>query len=147
MEMDCVCSVVIIIQCSGQLANWSLEVNLISDVNMDNWTTDEHTNALVLRMVKSYNIKRNEINGDFKRERFTLEVGDELPAGIVQLAKVYIAKKRKLKAVRSGEVKEETREEEGANFRLQTLRTPQSAPGSRNRSSEARHRPPRQRQL
>ncbi len=73
------------------------EVNLISDVNLDNWTSDEKTNELVLRLVKSYNIKRNEIAGDFKRERFTLEVGDELPAGIVQLAKVYIAKKRKLK--------------------------------------------------
>ncbi|GAA0891412.1 DNA-directed RNA polymerase subunit beta [Fulvivirga kasyanovii] len=73
------------------------EVNLISDVILDNWTTEEKVNDLVFRLVKSYNIKRNEIAGDFKRERFTLEVGDELPAGIVQLAKVYIAKKRKLK--------------------------------------------------
>ena len=48
-------------------------------------------------MVKNYLNRRNIIAGDFKRERFTLEVGDELPAGIVQLAKVYIAKKRKLK--------------------------------------------------
>jgi DNA-directed RNA polymerase subunit beta len=47
--------------------------------------------------VKNYLNKRNVIAGEFKRERFTLEVGDELPAGIVQLAKVYIAKKRKLK--------------------------------------------------
>jgi DNA-directed RNA polymerase subunit beta len=47
--------------------------------------------------VKNYNKKRNEVSGRFKRERFTLEVGDELPAGIVRLAKVYIAKKRKLK--------------------------------------------------
>jgi DNA-directed RNA polymerase subunit beta len=73
------------------------EVNLISDINLDNWTADEHTNELVVKLVKSYNVKRNEIAGEFKRERFTLEVGDELPAGIVQLAKVYIAKKRKLK--------------------------------------------------
>ena len=73
------------------------EVNLVSDVNLDNWTTDDNTNQMVFRMIKNYNIKRNEIAGDFKRERFTLEVGDELPAGIVQLAKVYIAKKRKLK--------------------------------------------------
>ncbi len=73
------------------------EVNLITDVILDNWTTDEHVNDLVVQLVKSYNIKRNEIAGEFKRERFTLEVGDELPAGIVQLAKVYIAKKRKLK--------------------------------------------------
>jgi DNA-directed RNA polymerase subunit beta len=73
------------------------EVNLISDINLDNWTDDEHTNMLVQRLVKNYNIKRNELTGKFKRERFTLEVGDELPTGIVQLAKVYIAKKRKLK--------------------------------------------------
>lgn len=73
------------------------EVNLISDVNLDDWTNDERINKLVSRLVKNYVIKRNEIAGNFKRERFTLEVGDELPAGIVQLAKVYIAKKRKLK--------------------------------------------------
>ncbi|TAE98059.1 MAG: DNA-directed RNA polymerase subunit beta, partial [Runella slithyformis] len=73
------------------------EANLIADINLDNWTDDEHTNALVTKLVKHYNIKRNELTGKFKRERFTLEVGDELPTGIVQLAKVYIAKKRKLK--------------------------------------------------
>ena len=73
------------------------EVNLISDVILDNWTSDEFTNQLIVKLVKSYNNKRNEVSGEFKRERFTLEVGDELPAGIVQLAKVYIAKKRKLK--------------------------------------------------
>ncbi|MEJ2003386.1 MAG: DNA-directed RNA polymerase subunit beta, partial [Cyclobacteriaceae bacterium] len=73
------------------------EVNLISDVNLDNWTDDEEVNDWIVRLVKNYNIKRNEVTGEFKRERFTLEVGDELPAGIVQLAKVYIAKKRKLK--------------------------------------------------
>ena len=73
------------------------EVNLISDLNLDNWTKDDKTNKLLFEMVKNYLKKRNEIAGEFKRERFTLEVGDELPAGIVQLAKVYVAKKRKLK--------------------------------------------------
>ena len=73
------------------------EVNLISDLNLDDWTNDEKVNTLVFKMVKRYIVKRNEISGRFKRERFTLEVGDELPAGIVQLAKVYVAKKRKLK--------------------------------------------------
>jgi len=73
------------------------EVNLIADVSLDNWTTDEHTNELVAQLVKNYLLKRNTYSGEFKRERFTLEVGDELPTGIVQLAKVYIAKKRKLK--------------------------------------------------
>lgn len=73
------------------------EVNLISDLILDNWTNDERVNRMIVQLVKNFNIKRNEIAGRFKRERFTLEVGDELPAGIVKLAKVYVAKKRKLK--------------------------------------------------
>jgi DNA-directed RNA polymerase subunit beta len=77
--------------------NVQAEVNLVSDLNLDNWTTDDKTNALIVRLIKNYNLKRNEIAGEFKRKRFTIEVGDELPTGIVQLAKVYIAKKRKLK--------------------------------------------------
>ena len=64
---------------------------------MDDWTDDAHTNEMIVKLVKNYTNARNEISGQFKRERFTLEVGDELPAGIVKLAKVYIAKKRKLK--------------------------------------------------
>ena len=73
------------------------EVNLISDLILDNWVTDTKTGDLLIQMVKNYHKKRNDIAGIFKRERFTLEVGDELPAGIVKLAKVYVAKKRKLK--------------------------------------------------
>ncbi len=73
------------------------EVNLISDLILDNWVDDQKINSMLVSMVKNYNKKRNDISGQFKRERFTLEVGDELPAGIVQLAKVYVAKKRKLK--------------------------------------------------
>ena len=73
------------------------EANLIGDLIVDNWTSDEHINQLVSDLVRNYSQKRNEITAHFKRERFTLEVGDELPAGIVQLAKVYVAKKRKLK--------------------------------------------------
>lgn len=73
------------------------EVNLISDLILDNWVSDSKTGDLLLELVKNYHKKRNDISGIFKRERFTLEVGDELPAGIVKLAKVYVAKKRKLK--------------------------------------------------
>ncbi len=73
------------------------EANLIGDLIIENWTDDEHVNHLLFEMVKNYNQTRNELTARFKRERFTLEVGDELPAGIVQLAKVYVAKKRKLK--------------------------------------------------
>ncbi|MEP0986710.1 DNA-directed RNA polymerase subunit beta [Ekhidna sp.] len=72
------------------------EANLISDLIIENWVTDEKTNQLVFKLIKNYMGYRNDISGHFKRERFTLEVGDELPAGIVQLAKVYVAKKRKL---------------------------------------------------
>ncbi|MBN8826391.1 MULTISPECIES: DNA-directed RNA polymerase subunit beta [unclassified Spirosoma] len=73
------------------------EANLLADMNLNDWTDDEKTNELITALVKNYNTRRSEITGRFKRERFTLEVGDELPAGIVKLAKVYIAKKRKLK--------------------------------------------------
>ena len=73
------------------------EANLVSDIILDDWTDDAHTNSLIQQLVKNYTNTRNEISGRFKREKFTLEVGDELPAGIVQLAKVYVAKKRKLK--------------------------------------------------
>jgi DNA-directed RNA polymerase subunit beta len=73
------------------------ESNLIADLLLDNATDDAGTNQLLVTLVKNYNKRRNEISGRFKRERFTKEVGDELPAGIVKLAKVYVAKKRKLK--------------------------------------------------
>jgi DNA-directed RNA polymerase subunit beta len=73
------------------------EVNLLGDLMLDNWTEDTHTNDLLKKLVKNYNVRRSELAGRYKRERFTIEVGDELPAGIVKLAKVYIAKKRKLK--------------------------------------------------
>ncbi|WP_161889985.1 DNA-directed RNA polymerase subunit beta [Pontibacter russatus] len=73
------------------------EVNMFKDLILENWTADEKTNSMLVELVKNYNKRRNIVSAHFKRERFTLEVGDELPAGIVQLAKVYIAKKRKLK--------------------------------------------------
>ncbi|WP_029035721.1 DNA-directed RNA polymerase subunit beta [Salinimicrobium terrae] len=61
------------------------------------WTTDDHLNALVADLLHNYRIKENDIQGNLRREKFTISVGDELPAGIIKLAKVYIAKKRKLK--------------------------------------------------
>ena len=77
--------------------NVTEEVNLITDLLLESCTTDATINQLIVDLVKNYNKIRNEVSGKFKRERFTLEVGDELPAGIVQLAKVYVAKKRKLR--------------------------------------------------
>ena len=73
------------------------EVNLLGDLIIEGWTENAHANGLLMELVKNYLVRRSEITGRFKRDRFTLEVGDELPTGIVKLAKVYIAKKRKLK--------------------------------------------------
>jgi DNA-directed RNA polymerase subunit beta len=61
------------------------------------WTTDDHINSLVNELIHNYKIKVNDLQGSLRREKFTVSVGDELPAGILKLAKIYIAKKRKLK--------------------------------------------------
>ncbi len=61
------------------------------------WTTDDETNVLVADLMHNYKIKENDLQGNLRREKFTISVGDELPSGILKLAKVYIAKKRKLK--------------------------------------------------
>lgn len=66
-------------------------------INPSNWTSDKKTNAQVAAVVHNYSIKANDLLGVYKRKKFQISVGDELPAGIVKLAKVYLAKKRKLK--------------------------------------------------
>lgn len=66
-------------------------------INSDGWVRDDETNALVRRLVHNYHLKYNDLLGAYKRKKFQVTVGDELPTGIVKLAKVYVAKKRKLK--------------------------------------------------
>ncbi len=61
------------------------------------WTTTKEINAMIADLIHNYKIKENDLQGSLRREKFTISVGDELPAGIKKLAKVYIAKKRKLK--------------------------------------------------
>ncbi|MEZ7499206.1 DNA-directed RNA polymerase subunit beta [Flavobacterium sp. Arc3] len=61
------------------------------------WVADDSTNKMVNELIHNYKIKLNDLQGALRREKFTISVGDELPAGILKLAKVYIAKKRKLK--------------------------------------------------
>ena len=61
------------------------------------WVTDKTTNETVSQIIHNYKIKENDLQGSLRREKFTISVGDELPSGILKLAKVYIAKKRKLK--------------------------------------------------
>ena len=61
------------------------------------WTTTAEINDLIADLIHNYKIKENDLQGALRREKFTISVGDELPAGIKKLAKIYIAKKRKLK--------------------------------------------------
>ncbi len=61
------------------------------------WAADVETNSMVTDLIHNYRIKLNDLQGALRREKFTITVGDELPSGILKLAKVYIAKKRKLK--------------------------------------------------
>ena len=68
-----------------------------SEINPSNWTTDADKNEQVERLLHNFMIQYNDYLGKYKREKFQITVGDELPNGIVQLAKVYIAQKRKLK--------------------------------------------------
>jgi DNA-directed RNA polymerase subunit beta len=68
-----------------------------ANINPAKWTTDKDCNEQIKILIHNYSIKANDLLGIYKRKKFALTVGDELPAGIVQLAKVYIAKKRKLK--------------------------------------------------
>ena len=61
------------------------------------WTTTKEINESIANLIHNYKIKENDLQGSLRREKFTISVGDELPAGIKKLAKIYIAKKRKLK--------------------------------------------------
>jgi len=67
------------------------------NVNPSKWTTDKEVNELVKILINNYIIKYKEILGIYNRKKFVATVGDDLPNGIVQMAKVYVAKKRKLK--------------------------------------------------
>ncbi|MCW3467673.1 DNA-directed RNA polymerase subunit beta [Chitinophaga nivalis] len=67
------------------------------NVNPLGWTTDEVVNDQINTLLHNYNIKFNEELGRYKREKFNISIGDELPAGVLKLAKVYLASKRKLK--------------------------------------------------
>ncbi len=65
-------------------------------VQLSKWTTDAHKNQLIRTTVINYLRKHKELDAELKRKRFDLTIGDELPSGIMQIAKVYVAKKRKI---------------------------------------------------
>jgi DNA-directed RNA polymerase subunit beta len=66
-------------------------------VQLSKWTTDSHKNELVKTLIMNYLRKHKELDAQIKRQKFNITIGDELPNGIVQIAKVYIAKKRKIR--------------------------------------------------
>ncbi len=68
-----------------------------TNINSNKWTTDKKKNNLIKEVINNYNIKHKEILGKYNRKKFVATVGDDLPNGIVQIAKVFVAKKRKLK--------------------------------------------------
>ncbi|NDP20442.1 MAG: DNA-directed RNA polymerase subunit beta [Paludibacter sp.] len=68
-----------------------------SAIQLSKWTTDSHKNELVKRLIMNYLRKHKELDAQIKRQKFNITIGDELPNGIVQIAKVYIAKKRKIR--------------------------------------------------
>ena len=65
-------------------------------LSLSNWTDDEHKNDLIRRTIVNYLQKSKEIDTELRRKKFDISIGDELPSGIMQIAKVYIAKKRKI---------------------------------------------------
>ncbi len=67
------------------------------NINPSKWTTDKKKNETIKLLLHNYLIKYKEIDGEYKRKKYNISIGDELPAGIIRLAKVYIAKKRKIK--------------------------------------------------
>ena len=73
-------------------------INLIdfAGVQISGWTTDEHTNALIAQLITNYMKKYKLLDAEQKRKKFAITIGDELPSGILQVAKVYVAKKRKI---------------------------------------------------
>jgi len=68
-----------------------------SIIQLSKWTTDSHKNELVKQLIMNYLKKYKELDAQIKRQKFNITIGDELPNGIVQIAKVYIAKKRKIR--------------------------------------------------
>ena len=65
-------------------------------VNLSKWTADAHKNDLIRQTIVNYLRKSKEIDAELRRKKFDISIGDELPSGIMQIAKVYIAKKRKI---------------------------------------------------
>ena len=66
------------------------------DVQISNWTNDEHKNQLIAQLIINFLKKYKLLDAEMKRKKFAITIGDELPSGILEMAKVYVAKKRKI---------------------------------------------------
>jgi DNA-directed RNA polymerase subunit beta len=66
------------------------------DIQISHWTSDEHKNELIAKLIINYMKKFKLLDAEMKRKKFAITIGDELPSGILQMAKVYVAKKRKI---------------------------------------------------
>src|SRR5690606_33814059 len=86
-----------VISKGGKFSSKVLNSVDFQSVNPLGWTGEDETDDLVNKLLHNYNIKYNEELGRYKREKFNLSIGDELPTGVLKLAKVYLAVKRKLK--------------------------------------------------
>ena len=85
-----------IIAAGQRFTKRDLESMDYASVQSDNWTDNEHTNELISKLIVNYLRKYKEYDAENKRKKFALTIGDELPSGIMQMAKVYVAKKRKI---------------------------------------------------
>ena len=65
-------------------------------VQSNGWTDDDHTNSLIQKLIMNFIRKYKQMDAELKRRKFAITIGDELPSGVIQMAKVYIAKKRKI---------------------------------------------------
>ena len=75
----------------------ALDALSYENINPAKWTTDKNTNTLIKQLINNYLIAHKEFDAELKRIKYNLTIGDELPTGIMQLAKVYVAKKRKIR--------------------------------------------------
>jgi DNA-directed RNA polymerase subunit beta len=74
-----------------------LEIDNFNFVDYASWTDDDIINKMIRQLLHNFSIKENQAISDYKRDKFAITIGDELPAGVLKLAKVYLAKKRKLR--------------------------------------------------
>ncbi|RUT78688.1 DNA-directed RNA polymerase subunit beta [Ancylomarina longa] len=72
-----------------------VDINYL-EINPNKWTTDKDKNEVIKKLLNNYIIKYKELDSSNKRKKYNVTIGDEMPAGIIQMAKVYVAKKRKL---------------------------------------------------